>query len=138
MMYTNSYYVNVALGDTCNLDCLSGYYDITITENIDDIVAYLYEKRFGVPYCWSTWQFQKGAKEFVSGIEDDWAHNRIDTLSLYQDRGMVSLASRNKADELADWLAKKAADYTDDEDDDDGIEVTIDDLDYYGTREIER
>ena len=48
------------------------------TEDLDDIVHFLYEQEFKIPYNELNWYLQPGAKEFVKDIEEKWLKNQID------------------------------------------------------------
>ena len=88
MYYSAKYYIKgycepLHLTQTLKTD------STTITENLNDIVSYLYEKHYGIPYNELSWYLEPGAKEFVSKIENDWLHNTLDTWSIYQDKEFV-------------------------------------------------
>lgn len=137
MTHFNRCYVLVNFEDDIHNDALCDYYEIPINDDINDIVAFLYQKKFGVEYQWNNWKLQKGAEEFVNKIEDDWFHNKIDTVKLYQDQEMIKFASLRHADELADSIAEEAVEYRSDDDNATNyIDISIDELGYETEREI--
>ena len=71
--------------DDDDYDTAIGTVHYTVTEDIKDIVPWLYEQHFGVPYRELGWWLEPGAKEFVKKIEDDYWHNRLDTYPIYHD-----------------------------------------------------
>lgn len=56
-----------------------------IEEDLNMLIAYFYQKHFGVPYRELGWWLEEGAKEFVKDIEDKWLHNEIDSFELMRD-----------------------------------------------------
>lgn len=75
-------------------------FSITIDEDVKDIIAYLFYKKYDKPYNELSWYLEDGAKEFVKDIEDKWSSNTLDTFSLYQDREFLEFLSERYADEV--------------------------------------
>lgn len=76
------------------------YVEVPIVENFDTIKAYLFEKRFDVPYKELSWVLEKGAREFIRDLEDKWNHNEIDTYSLYHDEDFLEFVKNHELEEL--------------------------------------
>ena len=85
------------------------YLEVPIEENFDTIKAYLFEKRYEVPYTDTTWLIEKDAREFMRDLEDKWNHNEIDTFSLYRDEDFLEFVRKHERididqDELDDMF----------------------------------
>lgn len=61
-------------------------YELPIQENLDDVKAYLFFKKYGKCYNELSWALEPGAREFVKEIEDSWNANTFDSFSLYHDQ----------------------------------------------------
>jgi len=58
-------------------------YPFNITENLQDIIGFLFEEEYGVSYQYHSWFLEEGAREFINNLQTLWNTNSIDTLSLY-------------------------------------------------------
>lgn len=67
-------------------DCFFDY-DFGVDETIEDIVSYLFEKKYGKPYNKLSYHLEKGATKFVSDLETKWLQNKLDTFKLYKSNG---------------------------------------------------
>lgn len=54
-----------------------------IVEDFEDVLAFLFEQEFHVPYHINSYTLEKGGKEFVLELEDKWFKNELDTFKLY-------------------------------------------------------
>lgn len=70
-------------------------FEYVIDEDLQDIIEYLYEQRFGIKYVPCAWYLENGANDFVKEIEHQWWHNTLDTITLYKDHS------------FKDWLKEK-------------------------------
>lgn len=64
-------------------------------EDINDIIEYLFEQKYGVKYGLG-WYLEDGAKKFVKEIEEKWFYNKFDSFTLY-----------TKDYNFIDWLKDK-------------------------------
>lgn len=107
-------------------------YDVSFTEDLDDVIAYLFYKRYGKYYNELSWYLEEGAREFVKGIEDSWNANTFDAFSLYHDPEFLEFIRTVKFDDYEiseDDLEEVLEDWKEDiEDELDGM--TKDDLQY--------
>ena len=55
----------------------------SVEENIEDIVAFSFERRYMVKFNQLTWFTYPDAKDYVSGIEKAWISNKLDSYALY-------------------------------------------------------
>ena len=94
--------INVKVWCSCSAFNIDGYetFDICIDENLQDIIAFLYYKKYDKPYNELSWYLEEGAREFVKDIEDQWLHNTLDTFSLYKDEEFLEFLSECYTDEL--------------------------------------
>jgi hypothetical protein len=58
-------------------------YSFNVTENLQDIIEFLFEEEYGMPYFHSSWFLEEGAREFINNLQTLWNTNSIDTFSLY-------------------------------------------------------
>ena len=70
---------------------------IIINEDIRDVISYLYEKHFGVPYRELGWWLEPGAKEFVKELEDKWWKNELDVSKIYADEEYLKELATERA-----------------------------------------
>lgn len=66
-----------------------------VEEDLKMLIAYFYQKHFGVPYKELGWWLEEGAKEFVKDIEDKWMHNEIDSFELMRDNDFLEFIKEN-------------------------------------------
>jgi len=100
-------------------------FTIAVDEDLQDIIAFLYYKKYEKPYNELSWYLEDGAKEFVKDIEDKWLHNTLDTFSLYQDPEFLEFLSDWYTDELTEeQLEDLMEEYKDD------VMDEIDDLEW--------
>lgn len=98
--------VHIEYGADCDYPDVYGVADseLPITENIDDVIAYLFEERYGKPYDEMTWFFEKGAKDFVKDIKDRWYSNEFDALGLYSQPEFIEfLGKRYEGTDTEDY-----------------------------------
>ena len=50
----------------------------TFSEDLDDVISFLYQEKFGKAYNELDWYLEPGAKEFIKDIEEKWLKNQID------------------------------------------------------------
>lgn len=62
----------------------------TIDVDLQEILEYLYYKRYNKFYNPLSWYLEDNAKEFVKSIEDDWFHNRLNDIELSQNKDFIS------------------------------------------------
>ena len=84
---------------------------IPITEDFKDILAYLFEKRFEVPYTETGWLIEPGAREFVNDLENKWLHNEIDTFELYHDSDFLEFLSKHSNATIDEELEDAYSDF---------------------------
>ena len=65
----------------------------TVKENLDDVVSYLYEKQFNVPYKENEWWLEKGAKEFVVNLEEQYSSNKLNLWDFYHNEDFLEALS---------------------------------------------
>jgi hypothetical protein len=58
-------------------------YPFNVTENLQDIIEFLFEEEYGVSYQYHSWFLEEGAREFINNLQTLWNTNSINTLSLY-------------------------------------------------------
>ena len=79
----------ITLKVRCECDGLDMWDDkdceVNISEDLEDVIAYLFYKKYGKYYNELSWFLEPGAREFVKEIEDSWNANTFDTFSLYHD-----------------------------------------------------
>ena len=82
-----TYHITVKV--QCECDALNMFdtldFDLPIQEDIKDVIAYLFYKKYDKVYDEFSWYPEDGAKEFVKSIEDSWNDNTFDTFTLYHD-----------------------------------------------------
>ena len=88
MYYSTNYYIK-GYCEPLNITKTLKKDSITIAEDLNDIITYLYEKHYNIPYDELSWYLEPGAKEFVKDIEYRWLHNTLDTTSICQDKDFV-------------------------------------------------
>ena len=69
-------------------------FSVTIREDLQDVVSYLFYKKYRKPYSDLSWYLEDGAKEFVKSIEDSWNANTFDSFSLYHDRDFLEYLAK--------------------------------------------
>ena len=83
MIHELMYYINtesIALDESEVIKCPEFPY--FIEEDVNDVVEYLFEKKYGKEYD-NSWMLEDDALNFVIDIENKWFDNKID---LYSDR----------------------------------------------------
>lgn len=88
MYYSTKYYIK-GYCEPLNITKTLKKDSITLTESLYDIISYLYEKHYNIPYNELSWYLEPGAKEFVKDIEEKWLHNTLDTSFIYRDKDFV-------------------------------------------------
>lgn len=63
----------------------NGSFYYKITENIRDIVHYLFYKKYNKKFNDLSWFLEEGARDFVKDIEHQWWKNEFDSFKLYHD-----------------------------------------------------
>lgn len=76
--------------------------DVTVGENFDDVLAYLYQKKYNKEYNELSWYLEDGAKEFVYDLEDKWLHNDIDTFDIYHNEEFLDFLNSHTKVEIDD------------------------------------
>lgn len=56
---------------------------LDIVEDFEDILTFLFEQEFNVPYHINSYTLEKGGKEFVLELENKWFKNELDVFALY-------------------------------------------------------
>ena len=91
------YSINKSITCSCDpLYDLESTYDVSVTfsEDFKDVLAYLFQKEYGVYYNDTTWLLEPNAKEFVKDLEDKWLRDEIDTYTLYHDDDFLEFMSK--------------------------------------------
>ena len=60
-------------------------YEYGISEDINVVIRYLYEKKYNKPYNELSWYLEDGARQFVKDIENSYLKNTLDMFALYHD-----------------------------------------------------
>lgn len=90
------YPINMSLTFHYDGDDTTVNYTYYVQESIQDIIEYLYEEEYHMPYFQTSWFLEEGAREFVKNIETLWNTNNLDPASLYSGDG-----------KFMSWLATK-------------------------------
>lgn len=85
------------------------YLTVNVDENLKDIVAFLFYKKYDKYYNELSWYLEPGAKEFVNELEQAWLNDAIDTFELYHNPEFLDFLSDNfpdnfTEDEIEDFL----------------------------------
>lgn len=95
------YPINMSLTFHYDGDDTTVNYTYYVQEILQDITEYLFEEEYGMPYLYSSWFLEEGAREFVKNIETLWTTNNLDAASLYTNDGKFISWLTNKYEEHA-------------------------------------
>lgn len=85
------------------------YFTVSVDENLKDIIAFLFYKKYDKYYNDLSWYLEPGAREFVNELEQAWLADALDTFELYHNPEFLDFLSDNFPDnfsqeELDDFL----------------------------------
>lgn len=101
-----------------NQDYICYKYTYYVSENLQDIIEYLYKLTFHKDYGPLNWYLEDGAKEFVKQLEKDWWSNKLDTFTLYEDFHFKDWLTERYADEaLKQAISRNVAEALEETDD---------------------
>lgn len=90
-----------------NIDTYVVDYEYIVSLNIQDIIEYEFELRYGKKYQPLEWFLEPDAKKFVMNLEDKWMMNKIDEIALQQDFNFRDwLKDKYQSDALLDWITE--------------------------------
>lgn len=81
------YVINIPLVFYYDGEDITVEYSFNVTENLQDIIEYLFEEEYNCKYMYHSWYLEEGAREFVQNLQTLWSSNSLDTMSLYTQDG---------------------------------------------------
>ena len=97
--------INIALECYYDGESMVINYPFNVSENLQDIIEYLYEEEYHSKYYSHSWFLESGSREFVENLKKLWGTNSFDTFSLYtKDYNFIKwLADRYYSDALLQY-----------------------------------
>jgi hypothetical protein len=88
-------------------------YSFNITENLQDVIEYLFEEEYNSKYMYHSWYLEEGAREFVQNLQTLWNNNSLDTWSLYTKDGKFTqwLMEKYYEEALNQYLHETSMEY---------------------------
>lgn len=86
-------------------------YHYIVEENIQDIIEYEFEKKYGKKYDVLSWYTYPGSETLVSNLKDLYLRNAIDFLSYFQNPQFISWMKEKYYYDALRERAKKGPDY---------------------------
>jgi hypothetical protein len=81
-------------------------YSYYVEETLQDIIEFYYLQKYNKQYLELGWWLEDGAKDFVKNIEQQWWHNKINTVCLYADYDFIDFLKTKYYDDAVEQAEK--------------------------------